>query len=176
MPDALTLSASYWIDKLALDPHPEGGFYRQTYQSTLLLPHTALPAGFGGDRSASTAIYFLLEGDNFSAFHRIPADEMWHFYTGDPLSVHVLDGDGEYRELRLGPEPDRGECFQCVVPGDCWFASSLTAPHGFALVGCTVSPGFDFVDFAMADRADLIAAYPQHRDLITRFTRIGPIE
>jgi predicted cupin superfamily sugar epimerase len=163
--------ARYWIDKLKLEPHPEGGFYRETYRSETVIPRSALPASFGGDRVASTAIYFLLAGDDFSAFHRIASDEMWHFYAGHPLSVHVIDEDGRSSEIKLGRNPDRGEVLHAVVPSGCWFGSCLAEPDTFALVGCTVAPGFDFTDFEMADRASLLAAYPQHDVLIRRLTR-----
>ncbi len=169
--------ARYWIDKLNLAPHPEGGFFRETYRASLTLPRPALPPAFHGDRSASTAIYFLLEAGGFSAFHRIASDEMWHFYTGCALSIHLIDKSGRYVESKLGPNADQGERFQAVVPAGCWFAACLTEqpcssqPNPFALVGCTVSPGFDFADFEMARRSELVRAFPQHRTLIERLTR-----
>jgi predicted cupin superfamily sugar epimerase len=163
--------ARYWIDKLKLEPHPEGGYYRETYRSGIVMPESALPSSFKGDRVASTAIYFLLSGDDFSAFHRIASDEMWHLYAGGPLSVHVISGDGHWNELRLGRNPDLGELLQGVVTAGCWFGACLVEPDAFALVGCTVAPGFDFEDFEMADRASLLAACPQHEALIRRLTR-----
>src|SRR6476620_7147711 len=108
--------AQYWIDTLKLEPHPEGGYFRETYRSPLAISQSALPASFAGDRSVSTAIYFLLRGEDFSAFHRIASDEMWHFYAGDPLSVHAIDSDGQSIEITLGPDPERGEVFHAVVP------------------------------------------------------------
>lgn len=163
-------AAQEWIERLSLAPHPEGGYYRQTYRAPLTLPQAALPA-YGGDRAASTAIYFLLAGDQFSAFHRLRSDEVWHFYTGSGLVVHVIEPDGTYNELLLGSDAAYGEQFQAVVPADCWFGSSLRHPNTFALVGCTVAPGFDFADFEMADRDELAAHYPQHRAIIGRLTR-----
>ncbi len=163
--------AQYWIDTLKLEPHPEGGYFRETYRSPLAIPRAALPPSFGGDRSVSTAIYFLLQSGEFSAFHRIASDEMWHFYAGGPLTVYTIGLDGQLCEIRLGPSPDRGEVFQAVVPAGCWFGSCPTHPNSFALVGCTVAPGFDFGDFEMADRASLLATYPQHAALIRRLTR-----
>lgn len=163
--------AQYWIDNLKLKPHPEGGYYRETYRSEIVIPRSALSQSFGGDRNASTAIYFLLQGDDFSAFHRIPSDEMWHFYAGHSLFVHAIHADGRTSEIRLGHNPDCGEVLQAVVPAGCWFGSCLVEPDTFALVGCTVAPGFDFHDFEMADRASLLAAYPQHQVLIRRLTR-----
>ncbi|MFL6414132.1 MAG: cupin domain-containing protein [Bryobacteraceae bacterium] len=163
--------ARYWIDRLELEPHPEGGYYRQTYRSTVELPGSALPRSFGGNRSASTAIYFLLQGTDFSAFHRIASDEIWHFYAGGPLSVHIIDCDGQHSEIKLGPSPEEGETFQGVVAAGCWFSSCLAQPDTFALVGCTVAPGFDFNDFEMADRSSLLGAYPKQEALIRRLTR-----
>jgi predicted cupin superfamily sugar epimerase len=162
-------NAQYWIDHLELSPHPEGGYYRATYKADLRIVRSALPSTFHGDRSASTAIYFLLEGKDFSAFHRIAADEVWHFYAGSSLVVYVIDAEGNVSELRLGS--GAGEVFQAVVNAGCWFAARLKQPAGFALVGCTVAPGFEFEDFEMAKRAELMRAYPEHGELIEQLTR-----
>ncbi len=164
-------SAQYWIDRLSLSPHPEGGYYRVTYQSSLTIVQNALPALYQGDRSACTAIYFLLAGSEFSAFHRIASDELWHFYAGSGLIVYVIDAEGNYSELQLGSAFEAGEVFQAVVKAGCWFASRLKDPAGFALVGCTVAPGFDFADFELAKRVELAAVYPKHRKLIEELTR-----
>ena len=161
--------AQYWINHLGLSPHPEGGYYRVTYKSDLTIARSALPSRYQGDRSASTAIYFLLDGRDFSAFHRIASDEVWHFYAGSSLVVYVIDPDGDYSELHLGDGSDE---FQAVVKAGCWFASRVKDGAGFALVGCTVAPGFDFADFELAVRPDLVAAYPQHRELIEELTRL----
>jgi uncharacterized protein len=163
--------ARYWIEKLELEAHPEGGYFRQTYRSGLSIAKQALPSGFSGARAVSTAIYFLLEGENFSAFHRLPSDEMWHFYVGSELLVQVIAGDGQYSRIRLGNDPEVGQVLQAVVKAGCWFASGVAHRKSFALVGCTVAPGFDFADFEMAKRAELIQVYPQHRGLIEQFTR-----
>jgi uncharacterized protein len=168
----LEKNAQYWIEHLALTPHPEGGYYRATYKSDLSIAQSALPERFRGDRSASTAIYFLLAEKDFSAFHRIAADEAWHFYAGNALIVYVIDADGNYSELHLGNQPEAGEAFQCVVKAGCWFGARLKTETGFALVGCTVAPGFEFADFELAKRAELTAAYPKHRKLIEELTRL----
>lgn len=162
--------AQYWINHLGLSPHPEGGYYRATYKSDLTIARSALPSSYQGDRSASTAIYFLLDGRDFSAFHRIASDEVWHFYCGSSLVVYVIDPDGDYSELHLGGRSD--EVFQAVVKAGCWFASRVKDAAGFALVGCTVAPGFDFADFELAVRSELVATYPQHRKLIEELTRV----
>ena len=161
--------AQYWINHLGLSPHPEGGYYRVTYKSDLTIVRSALPSSYQGDRSASTAIYFLLDEGNFSAFHRIASDEVWHFYAGSSLVVYVIDPDGDYSELHLGS--DEGEEFQAVVKAGCWFASRVRDAVGFALVGCTVAPGFDFADFELGVRSELIRAFPAHRKLIEELTR-----
>lgn len=163
--------AAYWIQKLDLKPHPEGGYYRQTYRAELQLAREALPQQFTGPRPVSTAIYFLLEKDNFSAFHRLQSDELWHFYAGVALLVHVIDAEGRYSLLRLGSDPEADEALQAVVKAGCWFASEVTDCKSFALVGCTVAPGFDFEDFELAQRAELARNYPQHRKIIEKLTR-----
>jgi predicted cupin superfamily sugar epimerase len=164
----LIADAAYWIKELQLSPHPEGGYYRVTYTSQLKIAQRALPAGFHGDRAASTAIYFLLAGGDFSAFHRIASDELWHFYAGSALQILVIDPEGALSELRL----DGAGSFQAVVPGGCWFASRVVDGVGFALVGCTVAPGFDFADFELAKRHELVKVYPQHRQIIEELTRL----
>jgi predicted cupin superfamily sugar epimerase len=163
--------AQYWITKLDLAPHPEGGYFRQTYRSDLILREETLRPEFTGSRSASTAIYFLLDGENFFAFHRIRSDELWHFYAGTSLEIHVIDQDGAYSQILLGNNPDAGESFQAVVKAGCWFASQVQNPNSFALVGCTVAPGFDFEDFELAKRPELVKLFPQHRNVIEKLTR-----
>jgi hypothetical protein len=164
--------ARYWIETLRLEPHSEGGYFRQTYRSEVLIAQDALPAGFSGARAVSTAIYFLLEGKNFSAFHRLRSDEIWHFYAGETLVVHVIHPDGKYSRILLGCDPEAGQVLQAVVPAGCWFASHVADWKSFAVVGCTVAPGFDFEDFEVGKREELLSLYPQHRELIERLTRV----
>jgi predicted cupin superfamily sugar epimerase len=164
--------AQYWIEKLGLERHPEGGYFRQTYKADLVLARESLPDEFGGARAASTAIYFLLEGENFSTFHRLRSDELWHFYFGEALVVHVMDQDGSHSEIVMGSDAEAGEVFQAVVKAGCWFASCVRDSRGFALVGCTVAPGFEFEDFEMAKREELVRKFPRHRELIERLTRV----
>jgi uncharacterized protein len=166
----MRMNAEYWIEKLKLEAHPEGGHFRQTYKSDLLIAREALP-GFSGARAASTAIYFLLEGRDFSAFHRLRADEMWHFYAGSPLVVHVIGPAASYSSILLGSDPEAGEVFQVLVRTGCWFASHVADWKSWALVGCTVAPGFEFADFEMGKREELAAQYPQHQEIIRRLTR-----
>lgn len=159
------------IDFLALERHPEGGWYRETYRAAELIPATALPARFDGERAFTTAIYFLLAPGEFSALHRIKSDELWHFYSGTTLTVHVITPDGEHRTIRLGADIAGGETFQAPVSAGSWFGAEVSGPGEYALVGCTVAPGFDFADFEMAGRAALLAAYPEHEKIIRRLTR-----
>jgi len=156
------------IDRLKLAPHPEGGYFRETYRASETIEGTALPRRFGGERSISTAIYFLLEAGQCSHLHRIQSDEVWHFYAGDPLIVVEIDAAGGLRTTRLGNEPDA--VYQHVVPAGVWFGAIPAVNGRFTLVGCTVAPGFDFADFELADRTTLLAEYPVHRDWILRLT------
>ncbi len=159
------------VCKLKMEPHPEGGFYKETYRSNGVVPQNALGKEFTGDRNYCTAIYFLLTSENFSAFHRIKQDEIWHYYSGSSLYVHVISPDGKYNKFTVGMNLDRGELPQLVVPAGCWFASSVKDTDSYSLVGCTVSPGFDFDDFELAERAVLSKEFPEHNTIITQFTR-----
>lgn len=158
----------YLVDQLGLSPHPEGGFYRQNYKDDgRVSAYESID--LDAPHAASTAIYFLMTEGNFSALHRLKADEVWHFYEGSSLSVHVIEADGSHREIRLGRNLDQGEVYQAVVKRGTIFGSCVDA--GFALVGCTVAPGFEFEDFELLAQADLLDAYPQHKKLIKKLTR-----
>ena len=159
------------ISHYNLQPHPEGGWYAQSYRSSEIIPAAALPDRFGGDRVFSTAIYFLLEQGNFSAFHRIKSDECWHFYQGDPLEVFIIGLEGQLTIITLGPDSSRGQLFQYVVPANCWFASRPAKESKFCFVGCTVAPGFDFADFELAEQSNLCSEYPELSDLIRELCR-----
>lgn len=162
--------AAYWIDHLRLEPHPEGGYFRETHRSIESVRREHLPARFGGDRRLSTAIYFLLTGARPSRFHRLKSEEIWHFYAGCPVTVRIINSEGKLSKVRLGPDPGKDEVFQAIVHADWWFAAEADDPDGYTLVGCTVAPGFDFADFEMGDRDALLAAYPQHSETIVRLT------
>jgi len=165
-------TADYWIKTLQLTAHPEGGYFKEVYRSKEIIPASGLPARYQSERSMGTSIYFLLQSHNFSAFHRIKSDEVWHFYAGGTVVLHVIDTEGMHSSINLGNDPDQLAQFQCVIPHGCWFAAHVPLPDTYALVGCTVSPGFDFSDFELADRSELIEQYPQYRELITMFTRV----
>ncbi|BAC08382.1 cupin domain-containing protein [Thermosynechococcus vestitus] len=166
-----TWPAKAWIEALGLQPHPEGGYFREVYRSAGSIPRAVLPSGFqGGDRPYCTSIYFLLPSTACSRLHRIASDELWHFYTGSSLRIHVILPTGEYQALRLGINLDQGEQLQQVVPAGAWFGATVDAPDSFSLVGCTVAPGFDFRDFELGDRQQLQQQFPQHQRLIERLT------
>jgi len=165
------MTADVLIKSLALAPHPEGGYFRETYRSSETIKPAGLPARFKDERNFSTAIYFLIEKNNFSAFHRIHSDELWHFYEGDALEVVEINGKGELISTRLGRNIDQGEVFQYSVKAGNWFASRVLEGGEFSLVGCTVAPGFDFADFEMAKWEDLVKLFPRHEKIITELTR-----
>ena len=159
------------VKQLELLPHPEGGYYKETYRSSGTIPKDALPGGFVGERNFATAIYFLIEKNNFSALHKIKSDETWHFYAGDTLEVIEIDEQGGLKTTLLGNKLEKGEVFQYTVKAHHWFGSRVKSGGDFSLVGCTVAPGFDFADFEMGQRDELIAKYPQHQQIIQLLTR-----
>jgi uncharacterized protein len=162
-------TADYWIDHLKLQAHPEGGFYKETYRSKEKIPHAALPDRFVDTRVFSTAIYFLLRSEDRSVFHRIQSDELWHYHAGASLSIYVLKND-KLSVHKLGADVDKGESLQVIVPARCWFGANVEQPDAYSLSGCTVAPGFEFQDFEMANREDLIKEFPAHRQTIERLT------
>ena len=163
-------TAQQLITQYQLQPHPEGGYYLQTYCSNEKIPVEALPDRFSGNRHFSTAIYFLLEGTQFSSFHRIQSDELWHFYTGIGLHIYVLHADGRGEVLKLGDELANGYSFQQVVPAGSWLLQSPSVRKGF-IVGCTVAPGFDFTDFELAEKEMLLKEFPQYKEWIMMLCR-----
>jgi predicted cupin superfamily sugar epimerase len=152
------------VGALGLSPHPDGGFFRETFRAPLAVDAPQ------GTRAASTAIYFLLAAGSFSALHRVRSDEVWHHYDGDPVELYTLRDDGEPSVVRLGRDLARGDRPQVVVPAGVWQAA-VPVGERFALCGCTVAPGFDFADFELPSRAQLIGRFPQVRELVERLTR-----
>ena len=176
---------------MRLRPHPEGGYYRETYRSPEIIAKADLPRRYGGQRAFATAIYFLLRGNQFSAFHRLKSDEIWHFYDGFPLNIFIIKKNGALKKITLGLNPAAGEQPQAVIEANSWFAAGLANkipsprlvrpwgknpkskipnPKYYALIGCTVTPGFDFADFELGNREMLCSKFPRHRLLITRLT------
>ncbi len=159
-------SAQFWIEKLGLQKHPEGGWFAEVYRAEGIIPASAL-LNHKGERSLSTSIYFLLEGKDFSAFHRIKSDEVWHFYAGCGVNIFSIDSEGKLAVHSIGG----GNSFQSVIRAGEWFAAKPGDENSFSLVGCTVAPGFDFADFEMGKREELEKQFPQHTKLIQQFTR-----
>ena len=156
---------------LRLTPHPaEGGYFTETYRSEERVAKGALPARYAGARAFGTAIYYLLTPDTVSAMHRLASDEVFHFYLGDPVEMLHLFPDGSGRVVTLGTDLLQWMRPQAVVPRGVWQGSRLVPGGRFALLGCTVAPGFDFADYEQARREDLLAAYPEYRERILPLT------
>ncbi|MFW5870079.1 MAG: cupin domain-containing protein [Candidatus Sumerlaeota bacterium] len=169
---------AYWIEKLNLQPHPEGGHFAEAYRSAEMLEAEALPERFSGPRNIATSIYFLLRGNDFSAFHRIHSDETWHYYDGNTsIDIHQLHPDGRHETAHLGIGGQDALYPQATIPAGVWFGAELSRENApdteepWTLVGCTVAPGFDFADFEIAEKPTLNHDYPQHRRIIERLTR-----
>jgi len=163
-----TLSAEEVIALLGLAPHPEGGYFAEVFRSPLAVSSATHP----GARSASTAIYFLLKAGELSALHRVRSDEVWHHYAGDALELHAFT-DSAHTCHRLGRDFSAGERPLVVIAAGVWQAARLVerSSHGYALVGCTVAPGFDFADFELPSRADMLDRLPAHAEWVRRLTR-----
>lgn len=167
-----------WIEKLQLERHIEGGYFARSYQAEdkVITVHDRYNSNFSNKetsiRHAGSSIYFLLEKDDFSAWHKLKSDEMWHYYDGDSvITIHSIDEQGDYTQQTLGhPSLDPSAQFQVVVRSGVWFAAELVNKNSFALVGCTVFPGFEYEDFILANREKLIEKYPQHTKIIKRLT------
>ncbi|MBB4826104.1 putative cupin superfamily sugar epimerase [Sporosarcina luteola] len=157
--------ARYFIEQLRMEPHPEGGYYASTFHSKEEMDRQ------GKRRKLYTSIYFLLKPGEVSHFHRLQSDEVWYYHAGSPLLIHTIDPDGTYSEIKLGLDVHAGEQPQAVVPKGTIFGSSMVQEGSFSLVGCMVAPGFDFEDFELFTREELLGQYPQHETIITRLTR-----
>ncbi len=157
----------YWIEKLQLEEHPEGGYYKECYRNTLTLE-------IGDEnrfRHMATSIYFMLGVADKSHFHQLASDELWYYHAGAAVDVHIFD-QGKYRLEKLGGNPENGEHFQVLLPRRAIFAAELSSPgtEDFGLMGCMVNPGFDFEDFRLVGKEELLQEYPAHMDLIEQFT------
>ena len=161
--------ADYWIKRLNLSPYQGGGYFRETYRAEETIPRGALPNRFSGPRALSTLIYYLLRTGQQTNFHRLRADEMWHFYTGSALTLHLITG-GQYSKVWLGPDFDRGEVFHTVLRAGWWFGATVDDPGAYALVGCTVVPGFHPDDYELGDRLTLLQLYPEYGAIIRKLT------
>jgi uncharacterized protein len=165
---ALNKDAEYWISKLNLQEHPEGGYFVETYRSEKFVNQS----DYDGPRHACSAIYYLLVGDQFSSFHIMKSDELWHFYVGSSLTLHIIERDGKLNKAILGANiNNKEEVFQAVVKSGSWFAASVNDHDSYSLVGCIVSPGFDYNDWKLGDVKTLTKTYPQHKSIIEKYTR-----
>ncbi len=166
------MTADEIIKLLALEPLPmEEGYYRETYRSPEQMPPGALTERYRDRKSFGTAIYYLLTPDTRSILHRLPTDEIYHFYLGDPVRMLLLYENGSAAELILGPDLAKGQQVQAIIPKGIWQGSLLMEGGVFGLMGTTMAPGFDFSDFEAGERTGLIRSYPGHQDLIERITR-----
>ncbi|SNS31241.1 hypothetical protein SAMN06295967_10735 [Belliella buryatensis] len=151
------------VAQLDLNPHPEGGFYKEIYRSDLGV-NTA-----SGERSIMTSIYFLLTSENISKFHQIKSDEMWFYHEGSPLTVHMIDESGRYEKIKVGPVGEENKPQQ-MVPAGVIFGSTVDETDSYALVSCVVAPGFDFQDFKLFEREELLKRFPEHAEIIEQLT------
>lgn len=167
----MTNAVQELINNLNLQPHPEGGYFKEVYRSQEFISENELGDLYRGNRNYCTSIYFLITSDQFSSFHRIKQDEIWHFYDGSPLKLHVITPEGEHSEHLIGRDIANGEVPQFVVSGGCWFGAEVIEPNSFSFIGCTVSPGFDFTDFELGNKRQLATLFPKHKNLVERLTQ-----
>lgn len=180
----MMIDAEFIIRKLELEKHiSEGGYFKESYRSPCMISNNGFHNKKQGHeiseetpypekiRPASTLIYYLLVGNQYSAIHRVQSDEIWHFYLGSPVTIHLINEDRISPRIQLGNNLENDENIHYIVKKDTWFCAEINNKTSFALMGCTVSPGFDFEDFELGNKDKLILQYPQHKDLIERFTK-----
>ena len=148
------MTAQLFIEQLGLKKHQEGGYYKRTYSSGIIISKNNLP-DYAGDRFSQTAIYYLLEGGEVSKFHKLKSDEIWFFHAGSSLTIYMISEQNKLKTIQLGSDIKKGDLFQVPVPAETWFAAEVNDKSGFSFVSCTVSPGFDFEDFEIADKLKL---------------------
>lgn len=157
------MSAQNLVATLQMQPHPEGGYFKETYRSAQIL------ATARGERHACTCIYYLLEGNDRSHFHRLQFDELWFFHQGQPLQIDCIQ-NGQLTSIILGNDVQNGETPYAKVPANTWFGAKIKDGNGYVLVSCVMSPGFDYADFEMAKREELTNQYPNLKDVIEAYT------
>lgn len=160
--------AGEWIRALNLVRHPEGGFFIENYRSEGVIPGGALSA-HAGTRPFMSSIYFMLPTGAISRFHRLKSDEIWYYHAGGSISIHQISPYGKHSTFVLGQDLAAGQSFQIVIRAGCWFGAIADGSKE-SLSGCVVAPGFDYADFELADRGDLLAQYPQHEEIINKLT------
>jgi len=166
----MTEKAKYYIEKLMLQKHPEGGYFKEIYRAGEIIEADLLPGRYGGDRSFSTSIYFLLDENQVSKFHKLKSDEIWHFYDGSAIKIYIIHPGGTLEEKLLGNKLEDGETLQTVIGKGNWFGAELVEKNKYGLIGCTVAPGFDFNDFEMGDREKLLTLFPLHSEFIKKLS------
>ena len=167
----MTTTAQQIVDRLGLRPHPEGGFFREVFRAPTRVEHPGIPDGADATRCGGSLIYFLLEAGDFSAWHRVRwTEEIWHLYAGGPVELHTIDKAGSHTCTTLDNSPAQLNPVT-VVPAGCWQAARIADNSPWALCGCTVAPGFEFADFQMPPRAELLERFPQHREILHALTR-----
>jgi len=165
----MTTELKRLVKMLSLEPHPEGGFFKETYRSPLRIPEEGLPEAFLGSRRSSTSILYLLPAGAKSRWHRIKSDEIWSFHLGGPIQVCEISTKGKPKCTMVGPATRRGQVLQHVVPAGSWFAAKPAAGTAYSLVGCVVAPGFEYEDFELAERGDLEKKYPKLKKLVAQY-------
>lgn len=166
----MNTTAAYWIDQLGLQAHPEGGYFYESYRSSETIEQKHLPERYGGDRHYASAIYFLLQEYDFSAFHKLLSDEIWHYYAGDALNIYLFNRNNQLETYTLGKNLNKGEKMQILIPHGHWFAAEVTEKTGYCLAGCTTSPAFEYEDLEIGHRKQLISMFPEYAKLIERLT------
>lgn len=159
-----------WIEHLGMNPHPEGGYFVETYHSPDTLRKSGLPDRYPSDRLSAKLIYFLLPAEQVSKFHRLKCEEIWCYHWGASLTLSLIAPDGILQHAQLGPDWENGEQFHLTIPHGVWFGAKVNPPGAYTLVSCMTAPGFEFADFELADRQKLLAEYPQHRQIIEILT------
>ena len=153
-----------------MEPHPEGGYFKEVYRSNEKIAPEALPERYKSDRNFGTSIYYLLKSGESSKLHRLKSDEIWHFYYGSPIAIHIIHPNSDYQRIVLGSDIDKGEFLQYTIKAGCWFGAAPLDENSYSLVGCNVFPGFDFDDFEMGKRDELLDKFPEHSDIIHKLT------
>ncbi len=165
------ITANEWIEKLKLIPHPEGGYFNEVYRSEEKIKRSGLPQRYEAERNMGTSIYFLLESGQKSFLHKLQSDETWHFYYGCPLKLYIILPNGKRRKIMLGNNIYNGEVLQYTIPKFSWFGAKPKESDSYSLIGCSVYPGFDFEDFELGEREELLKLYPEYENIIKQLTK-----
>jgi uncharacterized protein len=162
-------TAEYWIQNLGLKPHPEGGFFKEMFRSSISVNKDDLPKGYKSSRRLTTSIFYLLRSEDISRLHRLRSDEIWYFHYGSAVRIIYIDREGKKHTKLLGPNFEKAEYFYMHIPAGNIFAAEVVETNSFSVFSCVVSPGFEFDDFEMFEKEDLIQAYPKHADFIEKY-------